>query len=87
MNIVFGSILPGVLVALTTAYFTSRFYVHHVRADLEREYASRFNERKWTAYRQFALLLKDVLLSTKAGRGNRDQNKHLRGFYEFLPEI
>lgn len=50
--------------ALATAYFTSRFYVRRVTADLEQHYQQQFNERRWDAYMGFARTLRKVVQST-----------------------
>jgi hypothetical protein len=81
------TIVTGVLVALATAFFTSRFYVHQATTDLRNEYQRRFNEKKWDAYTGFAITVKDVLVSSKAGRLDRDQPKHITRLYEFMSEL
>lgn len=81
------TLVTGLGTAFATAFFTSRFYARQARADLEKEFESRFNERKWTAYQQFGTLLKDVLSSAKFGRTEKDKSRFLRSFYEFLPQV
>jgi hypothetical protein len=81
------TIVGGLLVALATAFFTSRFYVHQATTDLRNEYQRRFNEKKWNAYTAFASTVKDVLVSTKAGRGQRDQSKQAGQLMDFMSEL
>lgn len=81
------TIVTGVLLSLATAYFTSKFYVRRVRADLQKEFESRFNQRKWEAYREFGKLLRDITLSSKEGKTAKEQHKFIRRFYDFLPEV
>jgi hypothetical protein len=81
------TILTGVLVALATAFFTSRFYVHQATTDLRHEYQRRFNEKKWNVYTGFASTVRDVLVSTKAGRLDRDQPKQIARLYDFISEL
>ncbi len=58
LSTVLVSILLSVVTALATAFFTSRFYVYRVKADLQKEYESRFNERKWEVYTKFVEFLR-----------------------------
>jgi hypothetical protein len=59
------SSLFSILVAIITAYASSTFYVRNVKADLRKEYESRFNERKWETYTEFAGMVSRVLEDTK----------------------
>jgi hypothetical protein len=61
-----AALVTGVLVAFATAFFTSRFYVHRARADLEKEFQGRFNERRWDVYSQFAEILLDLIHSDRS---------------------
>ena len=81
------TILTGVVVALATAFFTSRFYVHQAKTDLRHEYQRRFNEKKWETYTGFAATLKSVVVSTKAGRLDRDQHKQIARLLDFVSEL
>ncbi len=56
-----------------------------VRADLEREYQFRFNERKWSLYTEFSELIIGMLEFSKLPQKNqhtvqKDAIKKLRGF-------
>ncbi len=81
------TVLTGVIVALATAFFTSRFYVLQAKTDLRHEYQRRFNEKKWDTYTGFAATLKSVLVSTKAGRLDRDQPKQIGRLLDFVSEL
>jgi hypothetical protein len=83
----FATILTGVLVALATAFFTSRFYVHQATTDLRNEYERRFNERKWNAYTGFAETIRDVLKSMKGQSLDQDLPRVLDRIYDFMSAL
>lgn len=83
-----ATILSGIVIAVFTAYFTSRFYVHRAHADLQKEFESRLNSRKWEAYREFAELLRDIASGVNQGTNSaKQQTKWIQRFYKFLPEV
>lgn len=67
LSVVLISSLFSVLVAIITAFVSSTLYIRQVRADLQKEYASRFNERKWTVYTDFAKVVSEVFKEAKKG--------------------
>lgn len=67
------SALFSILVAAFTSWVGSAFYVRQARIDLQKEYESRFNNRKWETYMAFAALIAGVLDSTK--KNKLDANK------------
>jgi hypothetical protein len=60
MNILENLILTSVT-ALATAAFTFWGYWRHAKADLEKEYLSRFNTKKWEVYTEFAKLAPELM--------------------------
>ncbi len=81
MNIWIDIALPltiSVIGAFTTAYFSYRYYKPRLRADLQKEFESRFNERKWEAYQQFADILYEVLDSTGTKKFDNELPKVIR---------
>lgn len=64
MDILVPSII-AIGAGIATAYFSSRFYVLRARADLEKEFESRFNERKWKIYTDFSDTIREVLESQR----------------------
>ena len=60
MNELLFTILVSFLTALLTATFTFIGYWRKAKAELQREYKSRFNEKKWEVYQDFALYLARV---------------------------
>jgi hypothetical protein len=83
-----GTLVTGVVLAiataLATAYFTSRFYVHQATTDLRSEYQRRFNEKRWEVYMGFADTVRDLLMSAKRGRVDKDQPKFIERLYDFI---
>jgi hypothetical protein len=70
-------ILATILMALfssifgiVTAFLSSRFYANQTKADLKKEFESRFNEKKWSAYTGFAKLMGKVLKNVRAKKLN-----------------
>lgn len=80
-------IITGGIVALATAYATSRFYFHKAQADLQKEYESRFNQKKWDAYSQFSSTVRDMLKAQKAGTLKRDTSKFVSRLYDFIGQL
>lgn len=87
MNDIWVTIITAFATALVTAAFTFLGYWRKAKADLEKEYASRFNERKWEVYTGFADILHHVFQSAKTGRTNRDLPKHTRKLEEFTSQL
>jgi len=81
------TMLAGIIVALATAFFTSRFYVHQATTDLRNEYQRRFNDRKWETYTGFAATVRDVLRSTKDGKLDRELPKFISRLYDFMGDL
>lgn len=81
---ILATVLTGVVVALATAFFTSRFYVHQATTDLRNEYQRRFNDRKWEAYTGFAETVRDMLKSMKESKLQRDMPRVLGRIYDFM---
>lgn len=77
------SSLPSIILALATAFFTSRFYAHQMRAELQKEFESRFNERKWEVYTGFADIVREVIRSGKSDRLQRDLPKLIDKLLQF----
>ena len=83
------TILPGVIVALTTSYFSARFYSHRVRAELQKEFESRFNERKWEVYMQFAEIIRKLLENTKTNedKAQKEFRRIIHDLYGFTSNL
>jgi len=47
--------------ALATAFLTSWGYWRNAKADLEKEYSSRFNTKKWEVYTAFTALVPEII--------------------------
>jgi len=76
------SALGAIGAAAATAWFTARFYYLRASAELQAEFQSRFNERKWQAYTDFADTVRELLEDVRRPAGKRkDINKH------FLPRL
>lgn len=62
-------IFDNILITLITAVITSsvagvvasRQYLNQKKADLEAEYSSRFNTKKWEVYTEFTSLVRDIV--------------------------
>jgi hypothetical protein len=59
-------ILISVITTLFTAALTYVGYWRHVEAELKKEYASRFNNEKWIAYKNFMIMRSRMVNSMKA---------------------
>lgn len=53
--------LPAILIALATAFFSSRFYAFQAKADLQKEFGVKFNEQRWQAYQEFTGIFTEIL--------------------------
>jgi hypothetical protein len=56
-----ATILVSIATALATSIITLLLYTPKLKADLQKELTSRFNEQKWQTYTQFAELLPHAL--------------------------
>jgi hypothetical protein len=81
------TLVTGVVVALATSFFTSRFYVHQATTDLRNEYHRRFNEKKWEAYTRFAATVRDVVSGTKDGKLQREMPKVIGRLHDFISDL
>jgi hypothetical protein len=52
--------LFGIITAIFSAFLSSKFYKDQTKSELEKEFASRFNERKWKTYTDFTNVLIEV---------------------------
>ena len=59
-----AEIVIAFITALATGVFASMEVWRRKKADLEREFQKRFNEKKWEVYTEFAKLLQAPSLST-----------------------
>ncbi len=60
------SSIVGGLIAIVTAFFSSSFYAKQTKAELQTEFESRYNTKKWEVYTEFGSLANDVFASVKA---------------------
>ena len=84
---VLPALLVSILGAFATSYFAFRFYAPRVKADLQKEFESRFNERKWETYIDFVDIMYEALESVKAGRIDRDMKKIVRKLNAFVTRL
>jgi hypothetical protein len=77
----------GVAIAWATAFFTSRYYGNQAKADLEKEFKSRLNERKWETYTGFADTVRKLFQSSQGNRLDRDMPKLLGDMYQFIGRL
>ena len=56
-----GELLTSIVVAGVTASFTFLGFCRQAKADLDKEYRSRFNTKKWEVYTEFTKLLYSLL--------------------------
>ncbi len=61
----FETIIISIISSLATATLTYLGYWRQVQADLKKEYASRFNEQKWKAYKDFMVMQSRMVNSMK----------------------
>ena len=83
----FATIVVGVLLAVATAFFTSRFYVHQAKADLKKELEQKFNERRWQGYTDFSNTVLEVIQATQDERLGRQSPKIVRRMQEFIRRL
>lgn len=82
-----AALFISILAAFATSYFAYRFYGPKVRADLQKEFESRFNERKWEAYTKFSGIMYQIFEGSKTGRLDRQMPKYHRQLREFLSHL
>ena len=60
-----------------------------LQADLEKEYQSRFNERKWEVYADFAKIIRDMISTLKESESKQkqEQKKSLRKLHDFVGDL
>jgi hypothetical protein len=69
------SSLFGILAAIIAAFVSSALYARKTRADLQKEFANRANERKWETYSKFGKIISDVFIAAKNNRLDREMSK------------
>jgi len=57
MNETWTSILVSLVTALATGIITSFLYWRKAKAELQKEYQSRFNKQKWEVYSKFVRMM------------------------------
>lgn len=80
-------LIVSIIGAFTASYFSYRYYKPRLRADLQKEFESRFNERKWEAYTQFADILYEVLDASGTKKFNSELPKAIRRMRKFLSQL
>ena len=81
------SILVSVTSAIITSLLAARRYKLQIQADLQKEYESRFNERKWEIYIGFSDIIRKLMESTKAKNLDKNMPKIISGLYEFTGKL
>lgn len=81
------SSLIGILAAIVTAFVSSTFYFRQAKADLQKEYESRFNERKWETYTRFSGLVNSVFAAAKSGKLDKDMPKFTRELLDIAGQL
>ena len=81
------TLLPSILVALLTAFFSARFYSHKAKADLQKELESRFNERKWEIYTKFSNTLRKIKDGVQGKNFDRKLPQYTRELSDFTSSL
>lgn len=81
------ALVGGVIVAWATAFFTSRYYANQAKADLQKEFESRFNERKWETYTGFTDTVRRLFESSKADRLSNEEPELIHELYQFTGKL
>ena len=84
---IFTSLLISIAGAFATSYFAYRFYSPKLKAELQKEYKSRFNERKWEAYTEFANIIYQVLDNNNEEDFEEDLPTYTSQLHEFLSKL
>ena len=82
MNEIYTAIASSIF-GIVVAFLSSKFYTNQAKADLQKEFESRFNERKWDVYYLFATEVAGEVL--KGGAYN--QKKVLDSLARFTSQI
>lgn len=80
-------LIVSVIGAFTASYFSYRYYKPRLRAGLQKEFESRFNERKWEAYTQFSDILYEILDTSGTKKFNNELPKSIRRLRKFLSQL
>ena len=70
-----SGLLVNIATAVATGFVTSWVYWRQARADLDKEYQSRFNTKKWEVYTEFTKLLHSFLMSNSADLAGATQQQ------------
>lgn len=77
----------SIIGAFAASYFSFRYYAPRLRAELQKEYEIRFNERKWAAYEQFSDILYDVLDEVGTSKHDKKMPKVIKRLRKFLSQL
>ena len=80
-------VVLSVIGAFTASYFSYRYYKPRLRAELQNEFESRFNERKWVAYQQFADILYEMLDKSGTKKFENELPKVIQRMRKFLSQL
>lgn len=80
------SSLFSILAGIIAAFVSSTFYAQRTKTDLQKEYDTKFNDRKWEAYTHFAQIVSDILLAVKQGKSD-ELEKFVAQLYEFTRQL
>ena len=69
---------------MATAILSSKFYTRKVKADLQKEYESRFNEKKWVIYTGFADYIRKNIEITKGIDKTHPNTEMVKKYGEFV---
>ncbi|MBE0683777.1 MAG: hypothetical protein IH589_17870 [Anaerolineales bacterium] len=70
------SIVVAILTAFATGFVTSWGYWRQAKAQLEKEYQSRFNTKKWEVYTEFTKLLHGFLINNSVDLAGATQQQN-----------
>jgi hypothetical protein len=80
-------LIVSIVGAFTASYFSYRYYRPRLRADLQKEFESRFNQRKWEIYQEFANILYEVLDKSATKRFESELPKVIKKLRKFLSQL
>ncbi len=67
-------IVTSIITALTTAFITNFLYWRRVKADLQKDYENKFNERKWTVYSDIIRFYSEIIRNKRPASAKMDES-------------
>jgi H+/gluconate symporter-like permease len=69
------TVIVASIPAVVAAYFSARFYTRQAKADFQKEFENKLNERKWQTYTEFAGIVRQVLEASKKPQNKRQSDE------------